>query len=193
MIGVLASSIAIGCVLYLLDFAWGYGTTELPAPQATLMKMIVEGVMGGNLPWGLVGIGACIAIVVEILGIPVLPFAIGLYLPVHLSVPMMIGGAVRWVLEKKKKGDDQKQAVENGILYSSGLIAGEGLVGILLAVFAIIPVSAKGTLGDILGGFLPNLIPALQDVNVGNIIGIVAFALLTLSLWKFSVRKHKKA
>ena len=193
IIGVLASSIAIGGVLYLLDTAWGYGSTELPAPQATLMKMIVEGVMGGNLPWTLVGIGACIAIVVEILGIPVLPFAIGLYLPIHLSVPMMIGGIVRWILEKKKKGDDQKEAVENGVLYSSGLIAGEGLVGILLAVFAIIQIPGKGTLGDVLGGFLPGLIPALGDANVGNIVGIVAFALLTLSLWKFCVRKSKKA
>ena len=192
LIGVLASAIAIGGVLYLLDTAWGYGTAELPAPQATLMKMIVEGVMGGNLPWTLVGIGAFVAIVVEILGIPVLPFAIGLYLPIHLSVPMMIGGGVRWIIEKKQKGDEQKRAVENGLLYSSGLIAGEGLVGILLAVFAIIPV-AEGTLGDVLAGFLPGLIPALQNTNVGNIIGIIAFALLTYTLWKFSVRKDKKA
>ncbi len=193
IIGVFAASIAIGGVLYLLDSAWGYGSSELPAPQATLMKMIVEGVMGGNLPWGLVGIGACVAIVVEILGIPVLPFAIGLYLPIHLSVPMMIGGGVRWFIEKTKKGDEQKEATENGVLYSSGLIAGEGLVGILLAVFAIIKLPNGTTLGDTLGSFVPNLIPALRDVNVGNIVGIIAFALLTLSLWKFCVRKSKKA
>ena len=105
----------------------------------------------------------------------------------------MIGGAVRWVLEKVKKGNEQKRVVENGILYSSGLIAGEGLVGILLAIFAIIPIPGKGTLGDVLGGFLPNLIPALQNVNIGNIIGIIAFALLTLSLWQFCVRRNKKA
>ena len=193
LIGVVASAVAIGGVLYLLDSAWGYGSAELPAPQATLMKMIVEGVMGGNLPWGLVGIGAAIAIVVEILGIPVLPFAIGLYLPIHLSVPMMVGGVVRLFIEKKKKGDEQKGAVENGILYSSGLIAGEGLVGILLAVFAIIKLPSGATLGDAIGGFLPNMIPALQNANVGNIIGIVAFALLTWTLYSFCVRKSKKA
>ncbi len=193
IIGVFASAIAIGGVLYLLDSAWGYGTTELPAPQATLMKMIVEGVMGGNLPWSLVGIGAFIAIIVEILGIPVLPFAIGLYLPIHLSVPMMIGGIVRWILEKKKQGEEQKRAVENGILYSSGLIAGEGLVGILLAVFAIVNFSDGTNLGDLINSFLPTAIPVLQNGNVGNIIGIVAFALLTLSLWKFCLRKNKKA
>lgn len=193
LIGVLASSIAIGGVLYLLDAAWGYGSAELPAPQATLMKMIVEGVMGGNLPWGLVVIGVCIAIVAEILGVPVLPFAIGLYLPVHLSVPMMIGGGVRWFVEKKKTGDEQKRAVENGVLYSSGLIAGEGVVGILLAVFAIIQIPGGRSLEDAIGAFLPDLIPVLQNGNVGNVIGIAAFAVLTLSLWKYCVGRLKKA
>ena len=149
--------------------------------------------MGGNLPWTLVVIGVCIAIVAEILGVPVLPFAIGLYLPVHLSVPMMIGGGVRWFVEKKKTGDEQKQAVENGVLYSSGLIAGEGVVGILLAIFAIIKFSGGRSLGDAIGAFLPNLIPVLQNVKVGNILGIVAFVLLTLSLWKFCVGKSEKA
>lgn len=193
LIGVLASSIAIGGVLYLLDAAWGYGSAELPAPQATLMKLIVEGVMGGNLPWTLVGVGVFVAIIAEILGIPVLPFAIGLYLPIHLSVPMMIGGGVKWLIEKLKKGDEQKAAVENGILYSSGLIAGEGMVGILLAIFAIIQLPGGKSMGEVIGEFLPNLIPILQNGNVGNMIGIVAFAVLTFSLWKFCVGKSVKS
>lgn len=193
LIGVLASAVAIGGVLYLLDRAWGYGSAELPAPQATLMKMIVEGVMGGNLPWGLVGIGAFIAIVVEILGIPVLPFAIGLYLPIHLSTPMMVGGIVKRLVEKRNLSEKEKKTADaSGVLYSSGLIAGEGLVGILLAILAIIPAGDQ-TVGDVLGGFLPGMIPALADANVGNIIGLIAFALLTCSLWKFCFRKSKKA
>ena len=127
LIGVVASAVAIGAILYLLNAAWGYGSTELPAPQATLMKMIVEGVMGGNLPWTLVFAGAFIGIVVEVLGIPVLPFAVGLYLPIHLSTPMMIGGLVRLFLEKKKGMDEKakKDMIDNGVLYCSGLIAGE--------------------------------------------------------------------
>ncbi len=193
IVGVVASAIAIGGVLYLLDMAWGYGSTELLAPQATLMKMIVEGVMGGNLPWALVGIGAFIAIVVEILGIPVLPFAIGLYLPIHLSTPMMVGGIVKWLVEKNSAESDKKDADANGILYSSGLIAGEGLVGIFLAVLAIIPAGKESTVGDVIGGFLPNMIPALADANVGNLVGLTAFALLTLSLWTFCFRRSKKA
>lgn len=193
LIGVFAAAVAIGGVLYLLDTAWGYGSNELPAPQATLMKMIVEGVMGGNLPWTLVGIGAFIAIVVEVLGIPVLPFAIGLYLPIHLSVPMMIGGLVRLFLERNKKLKDKDSAVENGVLFSSGMIAGEGLIGILLAIFAIIPLKNGESLGDMIAGFIPDAIPALTNANVGNIIGIAAFALLTWILYRFCVKKNKKA
>lgn len=193
IVGVLASAVAIGSVLYLLDLAWGYGSSELSAPQATLMKMIVEGVMGGNLPWILVGIGAAIAIVVEILGIPVLPFAIGLYLPIHLSAPMMVGGAVKWLVEKRQgQSEEEKNDAEaNGVLYSSGMIAGEGLVGISLAILAIIPAGKDKTAGDVIGGWLCDVFPPLADAGIGNLIGLAAFALLTFSLWKFCFRKEK--
>lgn len=188
LIGVVASAVAIGAILYLLNAAWGYGSTELPAPQATLMKMIVEGVMGGNLPWTLVFAGAFIGIVVEVLGIPVLPFAVGLYLPIHLSTPMMIGGLVRLFLEKKKGMDEKakKDMLDNGVLYCSGLIAGEGLVGILLAVFAIIPM-ANGSLGDAMGDTILSRTP----LN-GNIGGLVFFALLTATLFKVTIGRKKK-
>lgn len=176
IIGVLASSIAIGGVLYLLNAAWGYGSTELPAPQATLMKMIVEGVMNANLPWTLVISGAGLAVVMEILGIPVLPFAVGLYLPFHLSAAIMVGGLVRWFVEKRK------QDVEGGILFSSGLIAGEGLVGILLAVCAIIPVG-KATLAEVFD--------VSSKFTIGNIGGLVLFAGLTALLYYFSIDRKK--
>ena len=186
LIGVVASSIAIGAILYLLSAAWGYGSQELPAPQATLMKMIVEGVMGGNLPWNLVFAGAFIGIVVEVLGIPVLPFAVGRYLPIHLSTPMMLGGVVRWIFEKKKNMSEKakKDMIENGVLYCSGLIAGEGLVGILLAVFAIIPM-AGGTLGDFLGTLVSG-----TPIN-SNLGGLIFFALLTATMWMVVKRKEK--
>ncbi len=184
LIGIAASAITIGGVLYLLNAAWSYGTDQLPAPQAMLMKMVVEGVMDGNLPWALVFSGVFIAIVVEILGIPVLPFAVGLYLPIHLSTPMIVGGLVRLYFEKKKNENEKerKRKVENGVLYSSGLIAGEGLVGILLAIFAIINVGDK-SLGDIL-----NL---SGKINLGNWGGLVFFAVLTASLCNIIVSKKK--
>lgn len=181
LIGVLAASIAIGFVLYLLNAAWGYGSPELPAPQATLMKMVVEGVMNGNLPWTLVIAGAFAGIAVEIIGIPVLPVAVGLYLPIHLSAPIMAGGLIRLYMEKRKTGREanRKAAIDRGILYTSGMIAGEGLVGILLAVFAIIPMG-RATLGDFLGSLLP--------VHLGNTGGLVFFILLILSVFAFTLR-----
>lgn len=103
LIGAVISAITIGFVLLLLNKAWGFGTTELAAPQATLMKMIVEGIMNGNLPWTLVFIGVFFAIVIEILAIPVLPVAIGLYLPLELSTTIMIGGIIRYFVDKKAK------------------------------------------------------------------------------------------
>ena len=185
LIGVVASALAIGGVLYLLGRAWEYGGTEIPAPQATLMKMVVEGVMGGNLPWTLVFVGVGIAIVVEILRIPVLPFAVGLYLPIHLSTPMMVGGAIKWFFERKKgAGSDkeQKDKIEKGILYSSGLIAGEGIVGILLAVFTIIEIGDKS-----LGEWLD----LSGSLNLGNWGGLLVFALLSATLVKVIVGKKK--
>lgn len=137
LIGAGVSALTIGGVFILLDSAWGFGTTELSAPQATLMKMITEGVMDGNLPWGLVGIGVCIALIFEVLHIPVLPVAIGLYLPLELSSTIMLGGVIRHFADKGKSEAEKKDETNSGILFSSGMIAGEGLVGILLAIFAV--------------------------------------------------------
>lgn len=189
VIGVAISAITIGGVLYLLNAAWGYGSSELPAPQATLMKLVVEGIMSGNLPWNLVFVGVAITITAELIQIPSLVFAIGLYLPIHLSLPILIGGLVRWFFERKKAEETEEQAkaratkVEAGVLYSSGLIAGEGIVGILLAVFAVIKVGGK-SLGDI--------VDISGAVNLGNLGGIVFFALLIVSMCLITREKKTK-
>ncbi|MGN0243351.1 MAG: OPT family oligopeptide transporter [Lachnospiraceae bacterium] len=184
MIGAVVAALAIGGIMYLLNAAWGYGSAELPAPQATLMKMVVEGVMGGTLPWGLVFCGVGAAIIFEILGIPVLPVAIGLYLPIHLSVPIFIGGVIRWFLERKRAGkseETQKADVERGVLYSSGLIAGEGIVGILLAVLAVCKYQGK-PISEIIDLGCP----------LGNIGGTVFFVVLLATIVYFSVHRSKK-
>ena len=179
IVGVVVSAIAIGAIMYLLSMAWGYGSNELPAPQAMLMKMVVEGVMGGNLPWTLVFTGVFIAIVVKVLGIPVLPFAIGLYLPIYLSTPIMAGGLLRWFMEKRKYANEKAKndAVQSGVLYTSGLIAGEGIVGILLAVFAV-----AGLNVDVSGVF-----------SIGKIGGLVCFAAILFTIYLFANKGAKAA
>ena len=192
LIGVAVSAVAIGAILYLLSMAWGgYGSEDLPAPQAVLMKMIVEGVMGGNLPWNLVFVGVFIALVVEVLGIPVLPFAIGLYLPIYLSVPMMLGGLLRRYLEKRKYVSEKEKdtTVQSGVLYSSGLIAGEGIVGILLAVLAVIPMGLNAE-GKTL--YLSDKINIKDIFSIGSIGGLVCFALILLTIYFFATKDSKK-
>ena len=178
LIGVLASGLAIGGVLYLLNAAWGYGGAEVPAPQATLMKMIVEGIMGGNLPWNLVFIGVFLAIALEILRVPVMPFAIGLYLPIYLNASIMIGGVVRMFMDRRKNVDEETKTKQttDGTLYCAGMIAGEGLVGILLAIFAVFGINVS--IGE--------------SVNFGNIGGVVLMVIMILCLLKFSLWKKSK-
>lgn len=183
VIGVIASALAIGGTLYLLDSAWGFGTDDLAAPQATLMKLIIEGVMEGNLPWALVFIGAFIAILVEIVGIPVLPFAIGVYLPVQLNACIMVGGLIRLAFDKMKRDKEEKEAIINdGVLFCSGMIAGEGLVGILLALLAVFGVGSALNLSEKFE------IPAM----VSDIGGLVLFCIIILTLLKFSLWKKRK-
>jgi len=182
LIGAVVSAVTIGGVLVLLDSAWGFGTTELAAPQATLMKMIIEGVMEGNLPWALVFIGVFIAIVVEILGISVLPVAIGLYLPLELSATIMIGGVIRWFVDKKKADKEENKDANSGILFCSGMIAGEGLVGILLAILAVVNVAGKI---DLSGSFTTGI--------VGGVVLMVVMILciLKFSLWSKNGKENK--
>ena len=178
IIGVVVSGLAIGGVLYLLNAAWGYGGAEVPAPQATLMKMIVEGIMGGNLPWNLVFIGVFLAIALEILRVPVMPFAIGLYLPIYLNASIMIGGVVRMFMDRRKNVDEETKTKQttDGTLYCAGMIAGEGLVGILLAIFAVFGINVS--IGE--------------SVNFGNIGGVVLMVIMILCLLKFSLWKKSK-
>ena len=152
LIGAVASALAIGGVMVLLNNAWGFGTKELAAPQATLMKMIVEGVMNGNLPWSLIFIGVFIAVVFEIMGMPVLPVAIGLYLPLELSSTIMIGGLVRWITDRISDEKDNESGAGGGILFCSGMIAGEGIVGILLAILAVLGLTDKMNLSSVVNG-----------------------------------------
>lgn len=184
VIGVVASALAIGVTLNLLNTAWGFGSDAIPAPQATMMKLVVEGVMEGNLPWGLILVGVGIAVVIECIGVPVLPFAIGVYLPVQLNACIMVGGIVRWFVDRIKNEERRNLTVNNGILFGSGMIAGEGIVGLLLAILAVAGVDKAIDLSSVLN------LPAWAS-NVGS---LVVFGLIILCLVTFAVpKKSKKA
>ena len=132
-IGVAASGLAITGVLLLLHKAWGFGGDAIPAPQATLMKVIIEGIMGGTLPWELLGLGCAVALVLILCRVPVMPFAIGLYLPIRMNATIFLGGLLRLLFDRKAS-----TLSDRTILFSAGMIAGEGICGILLAILTLV-------------------------------------------------------
>lgn len=174
LIGVLVMSLVLGWVLTLFNQAWEFGSTALPAPQATLIKIIVEGVMQGNLPWALIFIGIALGAIFELLRLPVLPVAIGLYLPIQLTSSIFLGGLVRGLLDKEEDRVDtfeRKIKIDNGILFSSGLIAGEGIIGVILAIFSVLGINTG------------------LGIDLGGIGTFVCFSAVVFSLMKVSVFK----
>jgi putative OPT family oligopeptide transporter len=168
LLGAFTSATFVCLSVILLNKAYGFGTAELPAPQATLMKIVIEGVLENALPWGLVGIGVVIAIVAELFKIPSLPFAVGVYLPVATMMTVFLGGLLRYIMEKTSKSEEEKERRrENGILLGSGFVGGEGLLGVAIAGVAFYYGRAPRGIGDEwAGSFAP-------------ILGLAAFGLLT--------------
>ncbi len=178
LIGVVTSAFAIAAVIWLLGEAFEFGSQALSAPQATLMKTVIEGVLGGDLPWGLVMIGGSFAIVAELLGVPSLPFAVGIYLPLSTMTPIYVGGLVRYFVEKKA-GDNselKKKKGENGILLGSGFIAGEGIAMVGIAAYAFIRKATPEGIGLVWPG------------NLGDFIALAAF----FSMVAFIIYKTRK-
>jgi putative OPT family oligopeptide transporter len=165
MIGVVTSAFAIAAVVWLLGEAFTFGSEALAAPQATLMKTVIEGVLGGDLPWGLVMIGGSFAVVAELLGVPSLPFAVGIYLPLSTMTPIYVGGLVRYFVEKKA-GDDKELKIkrgEKGVLLGSGFIAGEGIAMVGVAAWAFLKKAQPEGIGLVWPG------------NLGDFIALAAF------------------
>lgn len=136
MLGVITSALVMGSVLLLLDQSYGIGTaTGLPAPQATLMSLVIDGVLQANLPWTFVLIGMGLAALVEfVLRLPSLAFAVGLYLPISLTTPIMAGGLLRMLVERRAPADEVGEQREAGMLFSSGMVGGAALLGVVIAV-----------------------------------------------------------
>ncbi|HMN23246.1 MAG: oligopeptide transporter, OPT family [Ignavibacteriaceae bacterium] len=196
LIGVLASVVVIGFTLLLLNNTLGIGAiTEshpnpLPAPQATLMATVIKGLLSQNLPWALVLVGMGIAAVMELSGVRSLPFAVGAYLPLSTTSPIFIGGLVKWVVDKKKKSKDEETEIGPGALFSSGLIAGGALTGILIAILIGTPFGTDASGKDI--SIMDKLNTGIsQSLGAsGDIISLALFAGLALILFKFATSKE---
>jgi putative OPT family oligopeptide transporter len=192
MIGWATSAFFVVLVLTVLNDTYGFPSKEIPAPQATLMKTVVDGVLAADLPWGLVLSGGAFALVAWLCGIPPLPFAIGLYLPITAMTPVFLGGVLRWAVEERVKGppDLKKARKEQGILYGSGLIAGEGLMGVVIAGYAV----AAGTKPTGLGIEWPNLgsfgiAGEAFGLDLGQVASMTAFGLVGFLLVRAALRK----
>lgn len=164
LIGVLTSATFVCLSVLLLAETFGFGSAELPAPQATLMKLVIDGVLEQNLPWALVGIGVGIAIVAELFKVPSLPFAVGVYLPVSTMTPIFLGGMLKLWLERSSA--DEQQAVQRrdkGVLLGSGFVGGEGLLGVAIAGVAFVQGARPAGIGlDWMGpAWLANLVSFL--------------------------------
>ena len=161
-----------------MEKAYGIGTESVPAPQATLMKLIVEGIMTAQLPWTLVIVGAMIAIFCALAGLPILAVALGIYLPITLNTALFAGGIIRDLVERKFKDDSEgkSDAVEKGILLSSGLVAGDAITGIVIGIFAALNISIN---------FGSKILPQ------SNIITFVIFLLFAIWIYFFTTRRKK--
>ena len=180
-LGLAFASVFAGLVLLMLHNTYGIGSREVAAPQATLMSMVVKGVMLGQLPWDLVLVGAVFGVMVALMGLPILPVALGLYLPIHLSSAILVGGIVRALVEGRYKQhqDQLKKQVEKGILLASGLVAGDAIMDIIVAIFATINLNIA--LGS---AFIPS-------ISKNPLTAAIAFFLLVLWMYRYSIKQDQ--
>src|SRR6185436_2363209 len=181
MIGAMTSSLVIGLTTLYLHQTMQIGSQALPAPQATLMATLIKGLLAQDLPWGLVLAGVFITITLELCGIHSLSFAVGSYLPISTTAPIFAGGVVRAYVEKRT-GRAEESEVGSGTLFSSGLIAGGSLAGILYAVLFgrnLIEEADAST----------GIIPAIHEGTMGNIVGALVFIALAVVLARAAQKK----
>ena len=198
LIGVLVSTVAIGYTIILLHGALGIGESTpqhqhpLPAPQAILMSTVIKGLLSHDLPWGLVIIGMSISAVMEFCGISSLAFAVGAYLPLSSSTPIFIGGLVKWIADRRKKSKTEESETGPGALFSSGLIAGGALTGILVAVLMGTNTTEMAKDGK------PKTVTVLEHINnyfnfnQGDMASLIMFLVLASLLLYFATRKQEE-
>ena len=178
LIGVITSAGVVVLVVMLLqnNVPGGLGGPELPAPQATLMALVIDGVLDQNLPWMLIGAGVAIGLIASAFKMPVLAFAVGVYLPLETMAAVFAGGVLRYVLTRKQAPAEAERRREQGVLFGSGLVGGGGLTGVVLALW----VGLRG--GQRIEGFAPQLPHYVDEMlalaTIGAILGIMAWFIL---------------
>ncbi len=191
IVGTLSAALRAGFVLLLLDARYHLGSTALPAPQATLMATLVQGTFGGQLPWGLLGLGALIALAAEVAGLGGLAFSIGLYLPIATSASFIFGGVIAWALKRKHPGKRHALPDEKATLLSSGFIAGYALMGIAVAFIGVAAdqVPAHPSLAPFAWLSEHAVLRAKFELGaLEDLITVVPFAALGFLLWWYSNR-----
>jgi putative OPT family oligopeptide transporter len=170
VIGAAFACWAVAATVLLLGSAYEFGSKEIPAPQATLMRTIIEGVLAGALPWGLVLTGAGLSIGAMLCGVSGLAFAIGVYLPLATMAPLYVGGCVRALAERGRRKPKEGEG-DRGVLAASGLVAGEGLAGVVVA-----------------GLVVAGLAPKSLDPRLGGLAGDVAALTVVVAVCSFLFR-----
>lgn len=193
LIGVLVSTVAIGFTLLLLHDTLGIGiVTEehpnpLPAPQAMLMSTVIKGLLSQNLPWGLVLAGMGLSAVVELCGVSSLAFAVGAYLPLSTTSPIFVGGLIKTLADKVANRKGEESEVSSGALFSSGLIAGGALTGILVAVLLGTNVNTSEGSKSVIGAIHDSVHSVIPEG--GDLISIIMFAILGFIVFSFAKKK----
>ena len=191
LIGMAAPALVMGFMLFYLRDTFGFvegqtGRAPMLAPQANVMATVVSGIMNGNLPWAPIIVGAFLALSVELLGIGALPFAIGLYLPLNLSTPIMLGGIVAWIIGKKVSAEKAEARNMQGVLFSSGLVAGDALMGVVVAFLIGIFGGSYAPFYDAHDGQFASL-----TASFGPWLSLILFSLLAVLLYRVSVKETK--
>jgi putative OPT family oligopeptide transporter len=180
LIGAVGSAFFVCLSVFYLGKAYGFGSDALPAPQATLMKTVLDGVLGGNLRWDLVGVGAAFAVLMLIVRIPPLPFAVGVYLPLETMTPVFVGGLIRHYVNTRYPTGKEVEGKEQGVLLGSGFIAGEGLMGVVVAVIAVV-IAKTPQYGVV----------HYPSEWMGQVVSLIAFAALGYFLFKVAAKGRR--
>jgi putative OPT family oligopeptide transporter len=180
LIGAVGSAFFVCLSVFYLGKAYGFGSDALPAPQATLMKTVLDGVLGGNLRWDLVGVGAAFAVLMLIVRVPPLPFAVGMYLPLETMTPVFVGGLIRHYVNTRFPSAKEVEGKEQGVLLGSGFIAGEGLMGVVVAVIAVV-IAKTPQYGVV----------HYPSEWMGQVVSLIAFAALGYFLFKVAAKGRR--